>query len=380
MGRWRVSFGVVLLSLMVLACSEQESAEPAPGSKPSAVPLAASSVVSAAMQEVRPTFEHPAQVEAMQRAEVTPEVAATLTVTHFKAGDVVAEGDLLVELDADLYQTALDVAEAGLLSAEANQVQAKANWDRAEQLMPKGYISALDHDTAKASLGMAEADVAKALAELEKAKLDLMHTRIYAPFDGRISKPLFASGDYLTPTGGEIFQLVQLDPIYVIASIPLDIYNHFVLLRESLVRDGLDIPELMVSLRLAGGEDYPYRGTFENWAHESDSASGMINARAVFPNPAGLLLPGQNVTVLGEAAHPVARLMVPQRAVAQDQQGSYVMVVDEDSRVARRNIRTGLRVDEDWAVLGGLEEGERVIAQGAQNLRAGMQVSVGDEH
>jgi RND family efflux transporter MFP subunit len=372
---------VVLLATAAAGCGKKEKEEASPtATAPEAVPLAASALVTAETRTIQPVFEDPGIVEAIQQAEVHSEVAARLEQLHFSVGDIVAKGDLLAELDDSQYQTALSAAEAEVQSAKANAEQARTNWKRAEGLIPKGYISALDYDKAKATLGVAEAAVSKAKAQLERASLDVEHTRLYAPFGGRISRPRYALGDYVDPGGKALCEIVQLDPIYVTASIEQSSYNNYLLARSEMVKKGVEIPKLVLSLELAGGQTYPLKGEFENWSHSYTGSSGMIKGRARFPNPDGMLLPGQNVTIKGKSVKSIERVLVPQAAVQQDQQGHYVLVVDDSQTVQRRNLEMGVRDGADWAVRSGLEEGERVIVQGAQFMREGAKVSITDNN
>jgi membrane fusion protein (multidrug efflux system) len=147
-------------------------------------------------------------------------------------------------------------------------------------------------------------------------------------------------------------------------------------MRMSLEKEGLEMPEVLVTLELTGGQPYPYEGKFENWSTSSQQSSGMIGGRVRMPNPDGLLLPGHNVIIKGKALQPVTRVMIPQKSVFQDQQGHYVMVLDADDVVQRKNINVGVRDGLDWAVQSGLEEGVRVIVEGAGKLRPGTQVTL----
>jgi RND family efflux transporter MFP subunit len=176
-----------------------------------------------------------------------------------------------------------------------------------------------------------------------------------------------------------LFQLVQLDPIYAVASIELSKYNEFVALRSKLSKEGVEVPDLEVYLELAGGQDYEYKGEFVAWSQAGKGSQGTISARVVFPNPEGLLLPGQNVMVRGEAAAKVDRVVIPQRAVQQDQQGHYVKVIDAENTVQRKNIQVGARDGTDWSVLLGLEEGERVITDGGASYKPGIVVDIVDQ-
>lgn len=375
----KLTLGLLLagtLAIAISGCDKTEQQQTATETAPQAIPLPASAVVVTSRRKIQPQFRHPGVIEALQEALIRPEISARLLATHFSAGDLVEKGDLLVELDASQYQAQLEGAKADLLSAKANEQQARTNWKRAEELMPKGYISALDYDKAKASIDVASAGVARAEAQLQKAQLDVDNTRISAPFSGRISKPRHAVGSLVQPSGQPLFELVQLDPIYASASVDLSIYNTFALRLKELEAQGETLPEVELTLELAGGGAYPHSGRFENWSHHSDDSSGMIKGRALFPNPDGMLLPGQNITLVGRAIQAFERTMVPQAAVMQDQQGRYVMILDEDDTVQRRNIETGARDGADWAVHSGLEEGTRVIAQGGQSLRPGTRISL----
>jgi len=267
-------------------------------------------------------------------------------------------------------------AEAELESASAAYAQAKTNWERATDLLPDGFISQLDYDEAKAKLDGTKAAVSQAKALVQKAQLDLDRTRISAPFSGRIGPPGHAVGDFVSSLSVKpLFELVQLDPIYVDAAVEQGTYNRFVLLREKLEEAGTQVPELAVNIVLTGGEAYPYEGKFQSWDHSADAAPGMIVGRALFPNPDEILLPGQNVTVRGRAVQAVEGVFVPQRAVMQDQQGHYVIALGDDTAV-RRNIEVGIRDGVDWSVRNGLQAGDRVVVEGAQRLAPGTRVEV----
>jgi membrane fusion protein (multidrug efflux system) len=353
----------------------QQAVEPARGT-----PIASSSIAVAEIRTLRPKFEVPAITEALQSAEIRPEVQAIIKAIDFSVGDLVEKGDVLVELEPSKFEAQTDAAEAGLQSAQANLEQAENNWARAQKLKPQGYISDLDSDQAKSGVGTARASVARAEAELELARHNLSRTTITAPFNGKISRPYHAVGDLVGPLAGQpLFQLVQLDPIYAVASIELSKYNEFVALRSKLSKEGVEVPDLEVYLELAGGQDYEYQGEFAAWSQAGKGSQGTISARVIFPNPEGLLLPGQNVMIRGEAAVKVDRVIIPQRAVQQDQQGYYVKVIDAENTVQRKNIQVGTRDGTDWSVLLGLEAGERVIVEGGASYKPGTVVDIVDQ-
>ncbi len=372
-------FTAIFFAALATGCGKKEPAAPDASAAPLARPIAAGSVVKAERRTLNPGFELPAVIEAVQSASIRPEISATLQAIHFAPGDIVEQGQLLVELDDAKYQAAVNAAKAQVQSAKASAAQASANWGRAQKLRPQGYISELDYDKAKAAIGTSSAAVASAEAALEQAELDLKHTKISAPYSGRISKSRYAVGDLITPANPAappIFELVQLDPIYATASVEQSTYNNFTLFRQKLTDEGLEIPEVEVELKLAGDNMYPYLGKFENWSQRSRGSSGTVTGRVLFPNPNGLLLPGSNVTLVGKAQKTMERIMVPQRAVNQDQQGHYVMVIDAENTVQRKNIKVGARDGKDWAARSGVEEGDMVIADGAGTFKVGTVVEI----
>ncbi len=364
---------VLLASAVCTGCGrEEQRAAPAE----TAVTLAANQVGEAQQRSIHPAFELTGLTEAFQSARIRPQVSARVLANHFTGGEQVEKGQLLVELDPAEYQAALAAAKAELDAARAAQTEAAGNWKRAEDLMPDGFISRLDYDSARARLDATKAAVAQAEAALQQAQLNLDRTRITAAFSGRISPPEHAVGDLVSSLSPRpLFELVQLDPMYVTVAVDQGTYNRFALLRRKLEAEGKQVPELTVGIVLAGGGEYPYPGKFQAWDHSAKAAPGMIVARGLFPNPDQILLPGQSVTVRGEAVQAVTGVFIPQQAVLQDQQGHYVLVIDGEV-ARRRNIEVGIRDGADWSVRQGLEAGEKLIVRGAERIAPGSRVQV----
>ena len=148
------------------------------------------------------------------------------------------------------------------------------------------------------------------------------------------------------------------------------------LAKQKLVDQGQDVPDVVLQLELAGGHIYPHEGTFQDWDNTSAATSGTIAGRVLFANPDGLLLPGQNVVLRGHTLTPIEAPVIPQRAVLQDQQGHYVMTVDTNDTVRRKNVEVGVRAGKDWVIRSGLEDGDRVILDGGGALKEGTPVRV----
>lgn len=329
--------------------------------------------------KIHPSFEHPARMEAIQVASVRPILSAQISGLHITAGDIVEQGDLLVELDQTDYKIALAEAAANITQSEANAVKAEADHERAKQLVGRGAVSQRDLDYALASMEVARAQVEIARARLEKAKTDIEHTRVMAPFDGRISAPNFAVGDLYAPGDptqpGSIAEIVSLDPIYATGLVDQANYFQFLARRLKLEAAGQTIPPLELELILPGGVTYPFKGEFQNWDNTAVASTGSIAARVLFENPDGVLLPGENVTLRGALIDAIDAILVPQRAVSFDQQGHFVWVMGTDSTVTRRDVEVGVRDGANWTIPVGLAEGETVVVEGLQKLRPGLEVT-----
>ncbi len=336
-------------------------------------------VSQAERRSIRPAFEHPAVIESLETASVRSLVAAQVIASHVHPGAIVRQGDLLFELDPRDYEFALSEAQASLRLEQANANQAKLEFERVDRLAGTEAVSQQQRDLSRAQYDVANAKVAMAQVQVERAQKDLDDTKIYAPFEGRISAANRAVGDYIVPgdpTQPEpMARIVRLDPIYALVYVSQQVYNEFLRRRERLQDAGEDIPTLEVTLTLPGGEVYPHVGKFVSWDFQAAASRGSIAGRAEFPNPEGKLLPGENVTISGRLVEAVDRVVIPQRAVAQDQEGRYVMVVGADGIVERRLVELGIRDGSDWTVIDGLEDGETVIVEGLQLVRPGIEVS-----
>ena len=307
---------------------------------------------------------------AFETSEVRPQVNGVIRRRLFTEGGFVRAGQPLYQIDASLYQAAVDQAEANLASARAS---AQAAEEKAKRFAPLAKIQAVaeqDYTDALAQARSARAAVAQNAAALETARINLRYTSLSAPISGRIGRSLVTPGGLVSASQAAPLAVIQqTDPIYVdMQQSSADLTR----LRQALASGGVTPGSTSVRLKLEDGSDYALPGTVQFSEVTVSEETGTVTLRARFPNPGGLLLPGMFVTALFDQAINPAAMLVPQTAVQRDFDGSaFVYLVGKDNKAARRKIVAERTVGTNWVVTGGLKPGDKVISQGVGNLRQG---------
>ncbi|MCB4768388.1 efflux RND transporter periplasmic adaptor subunit [Ancylobacter sp. Lp-2] len=331
--------------------------------------------VSVAVLKTRDTMqwdEFSGRLQAVERVEVRPRVAGAVKTVHFREGALVKQGDLLVTIDPDPFQAALDRAEA-LRQASAAQVEfTRSELDRGKQLVDNKVVSVRDLDQRTNSFREAEANLKAAEAAVQTAKLDLDYTEVRAPVDGRVGRLNVTVGNLVAagPTSPVLTTLVSVDPIYV----SFDADEGVVSQALATIGDGdvlgeIDRIPVEIVTATTGGE--PMRGHLQLVDNQVDAATGTFRLRAVFDNPQGRLVPGQFARVRMGRAKTEPALVINERAVGTDQDKKFVFVVDSDSKAAYREVKLGPPTGGLRVVASGLKDGERVVVNGLQRVRPG---------
>ena len=309
-------------------------------------------------------------------ADVRPQVAGILQKRLFKEGSEVKEGQALYQIDPAVYEAAVASAKAELQRAQAVLYQTRLTANRYAQLVKTNAISKQNNDDAQAAYKQAQAAVAAAEAGLKNAQINLDYTTVRSPISGRIGRSLVTPGALLSAHQAQNMAVVQtLDPIYVdvtqsskeILSLKKDIAS------GKLKTKGGAIP---VTLIMEDGTKYPQKGELTLSEVSVDPGTGTITLRAEFPNPENTLLPGMFVrTELSQGTMEKA-LLVPQRAVMRESNGTPYVYVVEDGKVAIRRLVTHRTQGQDWIVEEGLKPGEKVVIEGLQRIRPGVPVQI----
>jgi membrane fusion protein (multidrug efflux system) len=333
------------------------------------------------------------QVNATIRAQVT----GYLLTRDYKEGSYVRKGQLLFQIDPRPFQAALDQAkgqlalaeaqliqnEAQLATSEANQLQSQLNVDKYGPLAKADAVSKQDFDNtnqtnrankaqveaAKAAIGAAKAQIQANQAVVEAATINLNFTTIVSPIDGVAGIALAQVGDLVSSSSGNLTTISLLDPIRDYFTVS---EQEYLALQKKFSGSGSEHWKL--HLILADGTTYAHQGDFYFADRQVDQNTGAIQLAALFPNPGSVLRPGQYGKVRAVMQVQWNALVIPQAAVT-EQQGSYLVdVVGSDNRVDVRQVQVGQRTGSMWVIQRGLKAGERVVVQGQQNLKSGMEV------
>lgn len=328
-------------------------------------------------QDIPLTFEFAARAQGSKETEVRARVGGILLKRNYIEGAEVEEGSILFEIDPEPYQVALDQAKAKLEQTRAELKNAKTQLDRTEKLYKQKYASEKAYDDAVAAYDSLQASLLLAQAEVDAAQLNLNYTKVKAPISGLTSMQAQSEGSLISTSGnsGLLTSITQLDPIYVMFSLS---ENEMMMISDMIATGKLKNPEdknaLRAWVRLGNGLIYNLPGEINFINPGIDSSTGTIKLRAVFPNPRKNLRPGQFMRLSIEGFIRNNALTVPQRAVMQGANGTFVYVV-KDGVLEENEIKISLTADNGrWIVDSGLEDGDLVVVDNLLKLRPGMAV------
>ncbi len=359
-----------LLPLVLVYCKGETASAP-----PS--PLPHVEVVEIIQKDVPIYSEWVGTTDGSVNAHIRAQVGGYLLKRLYMEGGFVKKGDLLFELDPSKFKAALDQAQGDLAKAQAQLMKTKLDVERDTPLAKQGAISQKELVDSIQFYEAAKGATAAAKAAVEQAKLNLGWTRITAPIDGVVGISKAQIGD-LIDANTEVTSMSTLDPIRVY--FPLSEQEYLKAaekIRQSYKEQkaGVEYGGPQLELILGGEKVYPHKGQFFLVDRQVDVKTGTILVAALFPNPDNLLRPGQFGRVRAITDTKEKALLVPQRAVTELQGNFQVAVVTQDNKVDIRPVKVGQRTGNLWIIDQGLRQGERVVVEGLQKLKAGMTVS-----
>lgn len=339
---------------------------------PAAPPAIPVSVATVEAREIVPWAEFSGRLEAIERVELRSRVAGVVEAVHFREGNLVKQGDLLVSIDQAPYLADLQRAEAQVQGAKARVALAESENERGQQLLATRNLSQRDIDTRVNNLREAQANLQVAEAARRTAQLNLDYTQIRAPISGRIGRLDVTVGNLIAAGGQVLTSLLSVDPIY--AAFNAD--ERSVLDALASLPDGSRaLEQIPVRLTTATAQATQFSGKLHFVDNGIDGASGTVRVRARLDNPDGKLMPGQFVRVQLGQAKAEQQLVINERAVGTDQNKKFVFVVGDDAKASWREVSLGAAHDGLRVVNAGLKPGERIVVNGLQRVRPGATVA-----
>jgi len=309
-------------------------------------------------------------VTAFYTVSVKSRVDGQIMKLDFNEGDLVQQGQLLIEIDPRPYQVQLELAEGTLARDQAMLNNAKLDLQRYQTLLAQDAIPKQQLDTQTALVAQYEGNIKQDNANINSAKLNLTYAKVVAPITGVVGLRQVDPGNIVHASDANgMIVITQLQPISVLFTIPEDNLPQV----TQKLRAGAHLP---VDAYNRDNSKKIASGTLVTLDNQIDSTTGTSKLKAVFKNTDNALFPQQFVNIRLLVDTLGNQQVVPNVAIQNGQQGTFVYVVDEDSRVHLKPVQVGITTQTSSQILGGLSDGDRVVIDGTDRLIEGARVRV----
>ena len=327
-------------------------------------------VMKAMQQDAPITSEYAGQIAGKDEVKVQSKVSGAVVEKYVKGGDFVTAGQPLYRIDSRQYESAVWQAQAALSQTEATLSNARVDLSRYEALYEAAAIPEQTVATQRANVSAYESAAEANAALLRRAQQDLADTTIYAPMTGQLAVDDVAVGTFVTAGNTTLVTVGTNDPVYATFSISETDYLKFM----GAAMRGEGAPSARVSLTLADGTAYPIDGRIVETDRALKDNTGTLKIKALFDNPGGLLLPGMFARVKISGQTVPNAILVPERAVQQLLDKSFVMVM-EDGKSKARTVTLGDKVGSFYIIKDGISANDLVVVEGLTNLQEGVELS-----
>ena len=374
---------LIVIALIVVAMRSKHVSSAVTGAPPDVM------VAPVEQKDVTLYSEWIGTLDGFENAAVKAQVTGYLLRQDYQEGAFVQKGQLLFEIDPRPFQAVLDQAEgqlaqatAQLANAQAIQVRTQLDVERYAPLAKEQAASQQDLDNAtqnnlaaKATVETAKAQIKTATAAVETAKVNLGFTRLIAPISGIAGQAQLQVGALVDASSPPVTTVSTVEPIKVFFTVSEPEYLAFNRQYPSVASREAQRKLMPLTLILADGTTYPKAGEIYFADREVNQSTGAIRIAGLFPNPGNILRPGGYGKVRAATRTQKNAVLIPQRAVT-ELQGSYqVALLDSENKVSIQPVEVGERFGSLWIIQKGLKPGDRVVAEGIQHVRAGMQVN-----
>lgn len=318
-------------------------------------------------------YEFVGQVKSKNEIKIMSKVSGNIVAKMVNGGDVVYKGQPLFQIDDKQYRSAVNSARATLTKSKATLNNAQKDVERYKQL---ASVNGIAQQTVDTQIAQAEEDAAEVevnQANLQQAQQDVQDTLILSPVDGRIDLNDVSIGAYIAAGTTTMATVSSVDPVWVQFSMSENEYLDFAQLGNGALpvnfKDNL-------KLTLSNGSEYPLAGHIEQIDKGMSDTTGTITINSSFSNPQKLLMPGMFARVSAQGDVRQGALLIPQRAVKELLENTFVMVVTEDNKAESRKVKMGNKVGTMWIVEEGLMSNDRVVVEGIDKVKQGTALQV----
>jgi RND family efflux transporter MFP subunit len=355
----------------------------------------AKETVAAKPEAPKVTVQHPEErtlvdydeyngwTDASARVEVRSRVRGHIQKVDFVDGQFVEKDALLFELDPRPFQSEIDRAKERVKIAQAQQEAAFKEETRQKELKAQSAARQTDVDKAEAARKVFDAEILSAQEEVRRTELELDYAKVTAPIAGRISRAMLTAGNLVNAGGSDplLTTIVAIDPIWVYFAVDeraLLEYraNHPATMRTEGSAHPLKESQVPFEFRLETDSTFAHKGVLDFSENSIDSTTGTIEVRGAAPNADGAFLPGSRVRVRVPVRDSYTALVVPDEAISSDQDKKFLLCLNAENVVVRRDVRLGKLLEDGMRVIlpsgkegEGLTAADRVIVEGIQRAR-----------
>jgi membrane fusion protein (multidrug efflux system) len=354
------------LAVTLVACGDKNSTPPPP--PPASVEVETVAEAAAAYHE-----EYPATITALNEVELRPQVSGYITGIHFKDGQHVNQGQLLYTIDQQTYQAGVSQAQANLAVAKANLNKAQKDADRYLALDKKDAIAKQVLDHALADLEGAKMQVKAAEAGVTSVQTNLRYSNIVAPFSGTIGISMVKLGASVSPGSTLLNTISTDDPVAVDFFLDQKDLPAFTALQDNPAA----LKDSLFTIRLADQSTYEFPGKIASIDRAVDASTGTIRVRLAFPNTGKKLRPGMSATAMVYHSNGSNALLIPHKAVIEQMGEYFVYMVTDSSTVTQVKVKLGNAIKDKVVVKEGLQPGQKIVTEGLQRVKEGAKIQTG---
>ncbi|ABQ26551.1 efflux RND transporter periplasmic adaptor subunit [Geotalea uraniireducens] len=357
-------FALLLPIIMFLlpGCSKKQE-------KPRPKPPVPVKVSTAVQKDVPVQVKAIGNVEAYNTVSIKAQVNGQIARVHFREGQEVKKGDLLITIDPRPFETALKQAQANLLKDQAQARNADEQVRRYGGLVKDGIVTREQYDQLKTSADAFAATLASDQAAVESAKIQLAYCFIRSPINGRTGNLMVQQGNLVKANDVPVLVTInQINPVYVTFSVP---ENDLLEIKKYMAGG-----RLKVAAAIPNDVRPPETGTISFLDNMVDSTTGTIKLKGTFVNAERRLWPGQFVNVIVVLTTRPDSVVVPTQAIQTGQQGPFVFVVKADKSVELRQVTVGTALNGETVIEKGVQSGETVVIDGQLRLMPGVKIEI----